>query len=92
MSELKANLDEIELLIGSMKTCKSAIETSVSTINDPSKSEGIMLTEYIDRIRKISNLLSDYKKMLDKDISDISISTGKIQEMDKQMENLSKSC
>ena len=91
MAELKAKLDDIDVLVGAIKTNKDAIDISVSSIKDPSKSKGIMVTEYIKRIRSISDLLNKYKQLLDKDISDINMSKEKIQEMDKQMENLSKS-
>ena len=91
MAELKAKLDEIDSLIGCIKKNKEAIDISVSSIKDPSKSEGIMVTEYIKRIRDISDVLDKYKQLLDKDISDIDMSKDKIQEMDTQMENLSKS-
>lgn len=91
MAELKAKLDDIDVLVGAIKTNKDAIDISVSSIKDPSKSKGIMVTEYIKRIRNISDLLNQYKQLLDKDISDINMSKDKIKEMDKQMENLSKS-
>lgn len=91
MAELKAKLDDIDVLVGAIKTNKDAIDISVSSIKDPSKSKGIMVTEYIKRIRNISDLLNKYKQLLDKDISDINMSKDKIKEMDKQMENLSKS-
>lgn len=91
MAEVKANLDDIDVLVGAIKTKKNAIEESVSSIKDPSKSKGIMVTDYIKRIREISSLLGKYKQLLEADISDINISKDKIREMDKQMENLSKS-
>lgn len=91
MAELKANLDEIDTMIGTMKTKKDNMDISVSSITDPSKSEGIMLTKYIEKIREISDLLFKYKQLLAKDILDIKNSKEKIREMDKQMENLSKS-
>lgn len=91
MAELKANLDEIDTMIGTMKTKKDNMDISVSSITDPSKSEGIMLTKYIEKIREISDLLFKYKQLLAKDILDIKNSKEKIRKMDKQMENLSKS-
>lgn len=91
MTEVKANLDDIDILIGSIKTSKDAIDISVSSVKDPAKCKGIMVSEYIKRIRDISSLLNKYKQLLDKDIADINLSKDKIQEMDKQMENLSKS-
>lgn len=91
MAEVKANLDDIDVLIGSIKTSKDAIDISVSSVKNPSKSKGIMVSEYIKRIKEISSLLNKYKELLDKDIADINISKDKIREMDKQMENLSKS-
>ena len=91
MAELKAKLDDIDVLVGAIKTNKDAIDISVSSIKDPSKSKGIMVTEYIKRIRNISDILNKYKQLLDKDISDINMSKDKIKEMDKQIENLSKS-
>ena len=91
MAELKAKLDDIDILVGSIKTNMEAIDISVSSIKDPSKSRDIMVSEYVKRIRDISSLLSKYKQLLDKDIFDIKVAKEKIQEMDKEMENLSKS-
>lgn len=91
MTEIKANLDDFDILIDSIKTSNDAIDISVSSVKDPSKCKGIMVSEYIKRIHDISSLLNKYKQLLDKDIADINLSKDKIREMDKQMENLSKS-
>lgn len=91
MTEVKANLDDIDTLIGDIKTKKDAIDISVSSVKDPSKCKGIMLSDYIKRIRDISSLLNKYKQLLNQDIDDINLSKEKIREMDKQMEDLSKS-
>lgn len=91
MAEIKVKIEDIDGFISSIKTSKEAIDISVSSINDPSKSKGIMVSEYVKRIRDISSLLDKYKQLLDKDITDINDTKGKIQEMDKHMENLSKS-
>lgn len=90
MAEVKANIKDIDGLITAIKNSKEAINTKVS-IDEPSKSKDIMLFEYIDKVKEISKLLVEYKKLLDKDISDINNSKEKIQEMDKEMTNLSKS-
>ena len=90
MAELKVKSDDIDALIDAIKKNKDAIDISVSSIKDPSQSKGIMLSEYINRIKNISDLLGKYKQLLDKDISDIRNSKETINEMDKQMENLSK--
>lgn len=91
MAELKVAIENVDSLISSIKTSKDAIDISVSSVKDPSKSKGIMVSEYIKRIRNISSLLDKYKQLLDKDISDIKESEEKIQQMDREMENLSKS-
>ncbi len=91
MAELKVAIEDVDSLISSIKTSKDAIDISVSSVKDPSKSQGIMVSEYIKRIRNISSLLDKYKQLLDKDISDIKESEKKIQQMDREMENLSKS-
>ena len=91
MAELKAKIDDIDALIGSIRTNKDAIDISVSSIKEPSQSKGIMISEYIKRIKSISGLLDKYKQLLDKDISDINTSKETIREMDKQMGSLSKS-
>ena len=90
MAELKVKSDDIDALIDAIKKNKDAIDISVSSIKDPSQSKGIMLSEYINRIKNISDLLGKYKQLLDKDISDIRNSKETINEMDKQMERLSK--
>ncbi len=90
MAELKAKIEDIDGLIKAIKTDKDAIDVSVSSIKNPSRSKGIMAFEYVKRIKDISKLLDKYKQLLDKDISDINNSKQKIQEMDKKMEDLSK--
>lgn len=91
MAEMKAKIEDIDGLLSSIRTNKDGIDISVSSINDPSKCKGIMLSKYIECIRNISDLLDKYKQLLEKDISDISNSKDKIQEMDQEMTNLSKS-
>ncbi|MBE5872846.1 MAG: hypothetical protein E7287_00405 [Lachnospiraceae bacterium] len=90
MAELKARIEDIDGLVKAIKTNSDAIDISVSSVKEPSKSKGIVVTEYIKRIREISQLLDKYKQLLDRDVLDIKDSKDKIQEMDKEMEKLSK--
>lgn len=88
MLESKIKIDEVDGLIGSIKTNEKAVDISVSSVKEPAKSRGIMVSEYVKRIKDISKLLDRYKQLLDKDIIDIRISKEKILEMDAQMGNL----
>ncbi len=88
MAEVKAKSDDIDVLVKSINKKKSAIDTSVSHIENPSQSSGIMVTSYIKRVKKISSLLKKYKELLAKDAADIQAAKDKIVEMDKTMGNL----
>lgn len=88
MAEVKADFSSIDMLIKSIVSANSKINHTVGQISDPSKCSGIMITAYVDRIRQISRLLGDYKKLLEKDAADFENSKNKIAEMDSQLKNL----
>ena len=88
MPEIKADFNSIDMLIKSIDLAKSDIDHSVADISDPSKCSGIMISAYVERIRQISKLLGDYKKLLEKDSFDFINSKNKIAEMDAQLRNL----
>ena len=91
MAEFKAKMDDLDGLLNSIQYYKDAISTSVTAIKEPSVCQDIMLSEYVQTLRDISKLLDKYKELLNKDIADIRNAKSKIQEMDTQMVNLSKS-
>lgn len=91
MAELKIDITNIDTLVQGIKTAENSINTSVKSINNPSKCSGIMITTYVDRIKKISTLLDKYKQLLEKDAVDIVASKNKISEMDQKLTNLYQS-
>ena len=90
MQEFKVNSLDIDYLWKAIKASGESMDTSVKDIDNPSQCSGIMITEYVDRIKKISNLLKSYKKLLRKDALDILASKDKIVEMDRKITNMYK--
>lgn len=90
MQEFKVNSLDIDYLWKEIKASGESMDTSVKDIDNPSQCSGIMITEYVDRIKKISNLLKSYKKLLRKDALDILASKDKIVEMDRKITNMYK--
>lgn len=88
MSEVKAKIKDIDDLINAIKSSNEKMDTSVSSIKHPSKSEGVMAFTYVDKIQEISKLVESYKQLLDKDAEDILHAKEKIEEMDKEMGKL----
>lgn len=90
MQEFKVNSLDIDYLWKEIKASGESMDTSVKDIDNPSQCSGIMITEYVDRIKKIANLLKSYKKLLRKDALDILASKDKIVEMDRKITNMYK--
>lgn len=88
MAELKINADNLGVLVLAIKNSTKGINTSTKSINDPSNCKGIMITAYVDRIRKIGKLLESYKQLLEKDAVDVVASKNKIIEMDQNIKTL----
>lgn len=88
MAELKIDINNIDTLVQGIKSAETSINTSVKSINNPSKCSGIMISSYVDRIKRISALLDKYKQLLEKDAVDIIASKNKISEMDQKITNL----
>ena len=88
MAELKVNVNELDHLVYGIKSAKDNINTSVASIMSPSKSSGIMISSYVERIKQISGLLDAYKQLLEKDVLDIVVSKNKITEMDQHITTL----
>lgn len=80
---LKIVIDDVENLIYGLERSKDRIDVKVTEINDPTQNQEIMLSEYVKKIREISNLLEKYVQLLEEDISDIKASKEKIKEADK---------
>lgn len=88
MAQVKADFSSIDMLIKSVVHAEKNIKHLTTNISDPSKCSGIMISAYVDRIRRISRLLRDYKELLEKDATDFENSKDKIAEMDIQLKNL----
>lgn len=90
MAELKLNAESFDGVVSNLKSSCEKVNTSVSNIKNPSKSSGIKITDYVDRAKKISQLLDIFKELVLKDVIDIENSKEKIIEMDRKMEELYK--
>ena len=90
MAELKLNAESFDGVVSNLKSSCEKVNTSVSNIKKPSKSSGIKITDYVDRAKKISQLLDVFKELVLKDVIDIENSKEKIIEMDRKMEELYK--
>ena len=88
MAELKINAENIDLLVTAISYSKNNINTSTKNISNPSNCRGIMITSYVDRIKKIGKLLDSYKQLLERDAVDIVASKDKIIEMDQKIKTL----
>lgn len=90
MAELKIDANNIDTIVTSIKNANKNINASTSSVHNPSKSSGIMISAYVDRIQKIGQLLDLYKQLLEKDAVDIVASKNKIVEMDQKIKQLYK--
>lgn len=88
MAELKIDANNLDALVLSIKMSTKGINTSTKSINDPFNCRGIMITAYVDRIKKIGKLLDSYKQLLEKDAVDVIASKNKIIEMDQKIKKV----
>jgi hypothetical protein len=88
VAEVKADFSSIDMLIERIVSSEKKMKHTVAKISDPSICNGIMITAYVERIRQISRLLGDYKKLLEKDAMDFDKSKNTIANMDAQLKNL----
>ena len=82
MAEIKLNHGEVLSLALKMTTSGNSLKSSSASVPSVSTCQGIMLSTYVDRIRKISKLLEDYKKLLQEDTKDIVKSCNTIVQTD----------
>lgn len=81
-------IDDVEKLIYGLEKSKDRIDVTVAAIKNPTQNQEIMLSEYVKRIKEISNLLKKYVELLGEDISDIKASKEKVKETDDAIKNI----
>ena len=82
MPELKINEISIKSKVNAIKNAGNEIDTNVSSIPNVSQCSGIMISEYRNRIDRISKLLDSYKALLIRDTDDILTVKDKLKDMD----------
>ncbi len=76
------DLKGIFSVTGRLRLAGDCINSSTASIPDPSKCSGIMISEYVDRIVMIANLMEKYKKLIEKDLEDMENVAKAVKNMD----------
>lgn len=72
MNSILFRFSELEMLILSVKSKTLQIDTSTNSVPSASNCSGIVVDEYIKRIKQISGLLDKYKLLVEKDMQEVS--------------------
>ncbi len=88
MAQIKLNASTLNEELSGMLRAVLTMNVSTSSVPSVEKCAGIMISEYVDRIKKISKLLNQYSKLLEKDIEDIYKARDKIAEADQKSKKL----
>ena len=84
-NSLKLNGIEMTYLLNSIKSANSKLNTSTASVSKVQQCQGIMIDAYVDRIKKISRLLDQYKKLVEKDVTDVAKANNVLLSMDKNI-------
>ena len=84
------NKSILDGVIDNMESARKKIDPKTTGIHKPNTCQGLVLDEYVDRINKISQLLTSYKKLLETDVKDLKNSRVKLEEMDKKIGDIFK--
>lgn len=87
MRELKIDINSVNLSVNGIKMANNAIDTKTSSLPSITKCNGIMISEYKNRMEKIGQLLAKYKTLVDCDAVDILTAKDKLKEMDSSIED-----
>lgn len=83
-STIFLNYFELERKITDVESIGNSISKSVGSVGDVSQASGIMLKEYIDRMNTISQMIGQYKLLLEKDIADVREAEKVLNEADRK--------
>ncbi len=75
---------EINSVTNRLRYAGRAIDPSTSEIHDPSKCSGIMVSEYVERARRIGELMKKYRELVEKDVKDLEQIQKVVKEMDQK--------
>lgn len=84
------NFTELDMELVNLRNKVDDLDTSIQSVPETEKCDGIMISEYIDRIEKISQLLENYKDLVFKDISEIKKTESIARIMDERVKQLFK--
>ena len=88
MKNIKININAVDLMAFSIKSSGEKLDANIKNIDEPTKCSGIMVKDYYERIKKISDILEKYKLLINKDVEDIKLAKDKIVQMDSTMKKL----
>lgn len=85
MSEFKINFGELDGIISNMNLAIKNIDPAAPGMHTPTQCQGTVLSDYVNRMDKISKLLTKYRELLEKDVEDIKKSRRTLAEMDTKI-------
>lgn len=62
----------------------SNLESSTSMVSNPSECKGLVLSDWVDRVRDVGDLISLYKQLIEKDVSSLKDTKKAIEDADRE--------
>lgn len=87
---IQVDLIHANIKVKNIQNAANKIKTSTKSIPTAPKCSGIMITKYIEEIKKISKVLKKYKELVKKDSAEMELAVKKMEVNDKSLAEVFK--
>lgn len=81
--EISLDLLKFEEQVSKFETAGNNLNSSTSTVSTPSQCRELVLSDWVDMVREIGDMLSDYKELIEKDVYSLRESQKAIEDADR---------
>lgn len=81
---IRLNTISFDEKVKKIRDAGSKLTTAAKDVPEPSQSRGIILQDYIKKVKTIAALMSRYQLLLQVDVYDIETTAKKLQEADRE--------
>ncbi len=85
MTKVDIKVDVVQAAVAAMKESSNTVNPETKNVPVVSRCDGIMLSQYYDRIQKIGVLMKKYRTLLLRDASDVLTSVAEIVRVDTEL-------
>lgn len=81
--EITLDLLKFEGQVSRFERAGKNLKSSTSAVSNPSQCQGLVLSDWVDIVRDIGEMLSDYKDLIEKDVYSLRDSQRAIEDADR---------